>query len=456
MKLFPCIGSDSANLFLAIKSLHLRNFNPMDYQQTLDYMFSQLPMYQRQGAAAYKANLDNTLAICKLVGNPETVFPSVHIAGTNGKGSVAHMVASVVQEAGYRTGLYTSPHLRDFRERIRVNGEKIPESYVIDFVEQHQSGLKKIQPSFFEMTFAMCMRYFADEQVDIAIIETGMGGRLDSTNVVRSVCTAITNIGLDHTRFLGSTIPEIAAEKAGIIKPGVPVIVGAMHEDALAVIKNKALECNSLCSEASDQWNAVFAENQLNLKKGDIRYAVPDFPLRGNYQLLNVPLAAAIVGQLAESSWKITDAHLVKGLKNVVQNTKLAGRWQPLKHTEKPEIKILCDTGHNADGLAFVIKQLASETYNQLHFVLGMVNDKDVSAVLAMLPVDAHYYFARPDIPRGLNVEILKAGADVAGLKGEAYPGVAAALDAAVHAATQNDLVFVGGSTFVVAEVVDL
>ncbi len=426
----------------------------MNYQETLEYMYNQLPMFQRLGAAAYKADLSATYKVCALVGNPEKDFPSVHIAGTNGKGSVAHMLASVLQEAGYKTGLYTSPHLRDFRERIRVNGKMIDQDYVVDFIHNYQEGFEQIQPSFFEMTFAMAIRYFSDKQVDIVVMETGMGGRLDSTNVVRSLCTAITNISFDHIQFLGDTVEKIAAEKAGIIKKDIPIVAGAMRSEALNVIRKKALDLNAPFYQADTYWKATFPDESTMFLDGARSVEVAEFPLRGDYQLFNLPIVAACVDVLSEQGFKISDTAFVNGLQNVVLNTSFAGRWQYLNHPDANGLRIICDTGHNEDGLHFVLQQLQRIQRKHLHFVLGMVNDKDVDAVLNLLPTDAFYYFTRPDIPRGLDAAILAKKAAEHALKGEICSSVKNALDRAVHNATNEDLVFVGGSTFVVAEVV--
>jgi len=428
------------------------------YEKTVAYMFDCLPMFHRIGAAAYKANLDNTLALSKLCGKPELDFPSIHIAGTNGKGSVSHMMASIMQEQGLKTGLYTSPHLKDFRERIRVNGKMIPKHQVVQFVNQHKKDFETILPSFFEITFAMAMEYFSEQKVDIAIVETGMGGRLDSTNIVSPVITVITNIGYDHTQFLGDTLPKIAAEKAGIIKPGIPVIIGKTQAETKTVFTETASKNNS---------KIIFADTLLHLENfrfvqeppfgsiSNIRFSEKPFlnevycALSGIYQQENMKTVIAACLELAERGYPIDEKTLRKGLKNVVKNTGLQGRWQVL--STKP--LTICDTGHNKDGLTQVIRHINLIKHNNLHFVFGLVSDKDVAAILGLLPADATYYFCKPDIPRGLDVTTLLKEAEKQGLKGKSFDSVGQALKSAQNAAKENDLVFVGGSTFVVAEI---
>ncbi|NOX47651.1 MAG: bifunctional folylpolyglutamate synthase/dihydrofolate synthase [Chlorobi bacterium] len=427
----------------------------MTYKQAMDYLFSQLPMFQRVGAAAYKADLNNTISLCKILDNPEQKFPSIHIAGTNGKGSVSHMIASVLQTAGFKTGLYTSPHLKDFRERIRINGKKIPKEYVVDFVKKNKSGLTRISPSFFEYTFGMAVSWFAEENIDIAIMETGMGGRLDSTNVVKSVLSVITNIGLDHTEFLGDTLEKIAIEKAGIIKPGIPVVIGETQSETKAVFSNKAKELNS---------NLFFADKEFELrnkrtmdksysfdifKKNKIWFEDASCDLTGVYQLKNIVTATNALEVFSENN-PISKENIRKGLSNVVQNTSLLGRWQILQN--KP--LSICDTGHNANGISMIVSQLTKTHYNKLHFVIGMVNDKNIESVLSLLPKDATYYFCKANVPRALNAKELQKTAGNFGLKGEFWPTVREAYSAALSNANTDDLVFTGGSTFVVAEVI--
>ncbi len=431
----------------------------MNYAETLHYLYTQLPVFTRVGTSAYKADLGNTLELCRRLDNPQHKFKSIHVAGTNGKGSTSHMLAAVLQVAGYKTGLYTSPHLKDFRERIRINGQMIPEQTVTDFVAKHRPDFDEIAPSFFEMTVALAFDVFAKEQVDIAVIETGLGGRLDSTNVVTPILSIITNIGWDHMNLLGDTLPKIAAEKAGIIKPNIPVIIGEKQDEVTEVFIRKAEEEKAAISFASD----LFEVKGERLKeKGDdylrvevrrnskakIQKLLLDLP--GDYQLKNLKTVLGAVDELRQQGYTITDDHIKTALKQVKTLTGLHGRWETISQNPLT----ICDTGHNPEGIAEVLKNIATVTYNHLHFVLGMVNDKDISKVLSMLPKEATYYFCRPDIPRGLEAESLKDKAESYGLNGEAYPNVKTALAAAQKAAQPNDLVFAGGSTFVVAEVV--
>jgi dihydrofolate synthase/folylpolyglutamate synthase len=421
----------------------------MNYEETLNFLYSQLPMFQRIGAAAYKANLDNTYALMGILDHPHQKFKSVHIAGTNGKGSTAHMLASIYQEAGFKTGLYTSPHLKDFRERIRLNGEMIPKEYVVDFVAKYADEFSPILPSFFELTMAMAFEFFADEKVDMVILETGMGGRLDSTNIVIPELSIITNIGMDHIQFLGDTIPKIAEEKAGIIKKEIPVLIGERQIETKAVFAAKANEMNTFIHYAedliglkkldkSDEFFAVFNGNKLLFEN-------LAFPLRGNYQLNNLKtvLAASVLLEIPLDAVK-------SGIEKVLKNTHFAGRWQVLSKSPLT----ICDTAHNEDGLRYVVKQLEQTPHKILHFVLGVVNDKDIEHILEILPKDAIYYFCKADIPRGLNVVILQTKAKEIGLKGNSYSSVTNALKAAQKSADTDDLVFVGGSIFTVAEVV--
>ncbi|MFH1119594.1 MAG: folylpolyglutamate synthase/dihydrofolate synthase family protein [Bacteroidota bacterium] len=428
----------------------------MTYQQTLDYMFSRLPMFHRIGAAAYKANLNNTLELCALTGNPQDSFPSVHVAGTNGKGSVSHMLASILQESGYKTALFTSPHLKDYRERIKINGRMIPESFVSSFVEKHLEDFGRIEPSFFEMTFALAMKWFSDEKADIVVIETGMGGRLDSTNVITPLLSVITNIGPDHTRFLGNTIAEIAREKGGIIKPGVPVVIGETHPESAEIFKAIASVNNSALLFADEIVNIVVdSENQdpklLKVKAGISGSAFRlSCPLTGIYQIKNLATLLAAVHSLQKNPVIQQELRIESGIRNTICNTGLQGRWQTLK--EKP--LTICDIGHNPDGIRLVAEQIRSVTYRHLHMVIGVVDDKDLTAILTLLPADATYYFCKADIPRGLDATKLKGVAETFGLTGSAYNSVKEALLAAWKAAGQEDMVFVGGSAFTVAEVI--
>jgi len=419
----------------------------MNYQETIDFLFSQLPMFQRQGAAAYKADLSNTIAVCNIIGNPQNDFPSIHIAGTNGKGSTANILASVFQEAGYKTGLYTSPHLIDFRERIRINGEMISENAVVDFVEKFSEQFLEVKPSFFEITFAMAIYYFKQQNVDIVIMETGMGGRLDSTNVVKSILSIITNISMDHTAFLGDTIEAIAGEKAGIMKSGVPVLIGEWQEETTAVFENKAVEVGT-----DIEWAELEKGERLKAKVESEKVEGIEelFPLKGIYQKKNLRTAIAALGIL-KAEWKITDEIIKRGIKNIIKNTNFAGRWQIVQ--EKP--MVILDTGHNVAGLNYTMKQLAEMKYDKLHFVLGMVNDKEVNKVLQLFPKDAEYYFCQAKIPRALGKEILFEEAQKISLKGKIYNSVSEAVENSINNAKENDLVFIGGSTFIVAEALE-
>mgnify|MGYP000669094236 CR=1 FL=1 len=402
----------------------------MNYQETLDYLFSKLPMYQRQGVAAYKADIGNIVAASKYLRNPHTQFKSIHIAGTNGKGSTAHMLTSVLQEAGYKVGLYTSPHLKDFRERIKINGEKISENSVIKFVDQHKIAFENICISFFEFTVAMAFDYFAKEKVDIAIIETGLGGRLDSTNIIKPELSIITNIGIDHTNLLGNTIEKIAAEKAGIIKENTPIIIGRKQKETNTIFQNIAKEKNA---------HLIYTNPQQNY--------VTD--LKGEYQKENINTTIAAIEQLLEQGWVINRSNIEQGLLKTITNTQLLGRWQTL--SKSPDI--ICDTGHNEDGIKQISKQLKNTKFEQLHFVFGTVNDKNLDSILSHLPKNACYYFCQADIVRAMNAQELKNKAKAFNLNGDAFTSVKQALDNAKGCANKDDLIFIGGSTFIVAEV---
>ncbi|UII74866.1 bifunctional folylpolyglutamate synthase/dihydrofolate synthase [Flagellimonas sp. HMM57] len=403
----------------------------MTYKETLSWMFQQLPMYQQKGAVAYKDKLDNILFFTELLGNPEKKFKSIHVAGTNGKGSSSHMLASVLQEAGYKVGLYTSPHLKDFRERIKINGKKVSEDYVKDFIKTHEPFLKENKLSFFEMTVGMAFSYFAEEKVDIAVVEVGLGGRLDSTNIIVPEVSLITNIGLDHIQILGDTLQKIALEKAGIIKKGVPVIISEKQPETEGIFKLIAAQKNA---------EITFAE-EMDTKNYET-------DLLGSYQKKNSKGVVAVLKELKE--FKIKEKHIRKGLRNVVENTGLLGRWQVLG--EHP--KTICDTAHNKEGLGLVLEQINKLEFSQVHFVLGFVNDKNLDTVLSLFPKNAKYYFVRPNIPRGLEAKALKAAAAKFYLEGETFKLVGKALEKAKKNAKPDDLVYVGGSTFVVAEVV--
>lgn len=435
----------------------------MDYAQTLQYLYTQLPVFTRVGTSAYKEDLTNIIELCKRLNSPQDKFKSIHIGGTNGKGSTSHMLAAVLQTAGYKTGLYTSPHLRDFRERVRINGEMIREQLVIDFVAEHQKDFEDISPSFFEMTVGLAFDIFAKEQVDIAIIEVGLGGRLDSTNIINPLLSVITNIGWDHMNILGNTLQLIAGEKAGIIKHGVPVIIGEYQPDLANVFLQKAAKEEAEITFASDEWEVLNTENeQLNAKSlGLLDLTVQNkhiplsalnlqLDLTGSYQLKNIKTVLSAVDELRKQGFIITDEHLQTALSQVKTLTGLHGRWEVLGTNPLT----ICDTGHNPEGIKEVLKNITATPFQHLHFVIGMVNDKDISKVLSMLPTDATYYFCRPDIPRGLTAENLKQQAESFGLHGEIYADVKTAYQSAQQNAQKDDLVFVGGSTFVVAEVV--
>ena len=427
----------------------------MNYPETLEYLYAKLPMYHRIGAAAYKADLKNTIALCDALHHPEKKFRSIHIAGTNGKGSSSHMLAAILQTAGYKTGLYTSPHLKDFRERIRINGKMIPQDNVISFVEAHKNQFEKIDLSFFEWTVGLCFEHFANEKVDIAVIETGLGGRLDSTNVITPEISLITNISFDHKNLLGDTLQKIAIEKAGIIKKNIPVVIGEEEDATKNIFMEfaKANEAPIYFPSAFYQVTNVSSDKKylsINVSNGDISFPRLQLDLTGEYQLKNIIGVLEVVHRLQQAGWKIEQQHIYSALKNVKQLTGLMGRWQRI--SESP--LTICDVGHNVAGIKEVLNQLKHTPYEHLHFVIGMVNDKDIDDVLDLLPRDATYYFCKANIPRALNAEELKSKAKNFNLKGEAYPSVAAAFNAAKSSAKKDDLVFVGGSTFVVGEVV--
>lgn len=427
----------------------------MNYQETLDWMFAQLPMFQRKGQAAYKANLDNTITLDKHFAHPHKLFKTIHIAGTNGKGSVSHFLASCLQESGYKVGLYTSPHLKDFRERIKINGELVSEEFVVDFIADNKHLFSEIKPSFFEMTVAMAFKYFAEEKVDYAIIETGLGGRLDSTNIITPELSVITNISYDHVALLGDTLEAIAKEKSGIIKANIPVVVGEYQEQVAKVFTDKAEEQGSYLCFASRDYSVGNSIFSLEERKLDIyRDGKPIFKelcssLVGVYQEKNILTAIAALTILRNKLSLITDESICLGFKNVVKNTGMMGRWQILQ--KKP--LVICDTAHNEAGISSVLEQLKDIQYNKLHIVFGMVNDKSIDNVLEMMPKDAEYYFTRASIPRALDEKELSEKAFKYNLKGETYTNVHAALVAAKKAALDNDLIYIGGSTFIVAEV---
>ncbi len=426
----------------------------MNYPQTLDYLYTKLPMFTRVGAVAYKADLNNTIAFCKHLDHPENKFKSVHVAGTNGKGSTSHMLAAVLQKAGYKTGLYTSPHLKDFRERIKINGEMISELAVVDFVETNKTFIEEISPSFFEATVAMAFEYFANQKVDIAVVEVGLGGRLDSTNVISPELSVVTNIGYDHMNILGSTLTKIAGEKAGIIKPSTPVIVGEYQEEIASVFQTKALENNSDLTFASSEWchegSEIIDGKRAIIIHGREETFNLNLDLTGTYQVKNVKTVLSAVKELNKKAVHISDEQLTSALSEVKNLTGLMGRWQTLQ--EKP--LVICDTGHNEDGIKEVLYNISLTPHQQLRMVIGMVKDKEISKILSLLPKEAIYYFCEPNLERAKPALELQNEARELGLLGEAFSSIQSALNKARADARDGDLIFVGGSTFVVAEVV--
>lgn len=419
------------------------------YSQTLEYLYDRLPAFHQVGGAAYKPGLDNTIRLMQALNNPHTRYKTIHVAGTNGKGSVSHFLCSVLQEAGYKVGLYTSPHLVDFGERIRVNGQMIAQQYVIEFVEQHSALFTEIEPSFFEATMAMAFQYFADIQVDIAVIEVGLGGRLDSTNIIEPELSVITNISFDHTGFLGDTLEKIAAEKAGIIKKNIPVIIGETLPETLPVFISKAKEMNAPVSFAENDIVVTFKDykegKMLIYKNKNTDFLIG---LNGSYQLKNVATVFCAVEKLNNLGFNITENQLRSGLENVVENTGLMGRWQLLQ--TRPTV--ITDTGHNVAGIKYVVEQLKKHQYKTLRIVIGMVNDKDVSSVLALLPKQAVYYFTQAHIERAMSaIELYKKAKSIY-LKGNSYNSVEEAINSAIIDADNDDLIFIGGSNFVVGE----
>lgn len=427
----------------------------MTYEKTLDYLFTKLPMYQRVGAAAYKADLNNTLAICKTLGNPEKKLKCIHVAGTNGKGSSSHMLAAVLQQAGYKTGLYTSPHLVDFRERIKINGKMIPKTEVVKFVEDYKTVFEKIEPSFFEWTVGLAFHYFAQQEVDVVVLEVGLGGRLDSTNVINPVCSLITNIGFDHMNLLGNTLPLIAAEKAGIIKTKIPVSISQTQLEVLSVFNEKAKEAKAPIEFADKNFKVLstthqnsFLELELLHKKTNTKHHYK-LDLQGNYQIKNVMGVLNTIEILKQKGFLIEEDVVKTALQNVQTITGLQGRWQIIN--QKP--LTIADTGHNEDGIKEVLENIKRYTYKTLHIVLGVVNDKDISKILKLLPKDATYYFCKASIPRALDENELCEQAKKCNLIGKTYKTVPEALAAATKKAKVSDLIFVGGSTFTVADV---
>jgi len=425
----------------------------MTYTDTLQYLYDRLPVFHHVGGAAYKPGLDNTIQLMNVLDNPQTKYRCIHIAGTNGKGSVSNMLAAILQTAGYKVGLYTSPHLVDFGERIRVNGQMIEQQYVIDFVENNKDVFNTIEPSFFEATMAMAFNYFADTKVDVAIIEVGLGGRLDSTNIIQPDLSVITNISFDHVGFLGDTLEKIAFEKAGIIKPTTPVVIGESAPETRPVFVQKACKENAALIFAEERFKINFKEysdakmlvevnGKLLIKCG----------LCGNYQLKNIATTLAAIEQLNTLNYSISESDILKGIENITEITGLQGRWQTLRSNPTA----VCDTGHNVGGIQFVVEQLKAQNYKRLRIVIGMVNDKDVSAVLNLLPQDAVYYFTQANIMRALPCEELKLKSQSFGLNGHAYKSVKQAVDAAINESESDDFIFIGGSNFIVGEALPL
>ena len=433
----------------------------MTYAETLDYLFNALPMFQRVGASAYKADLTNTISLCEHLGNPQETFKTIHVAGTNGKGSTSHALASVFQAAGYKTGLYTSPHLKSFTERIRIDGKEITEEDVVEFVANNRVFLDQLQPSFFEMTVGMAFWYFAKESVDIAVIEVGMGGRLDSTNVIHPELCVITTIGYDHTQFLGNTLPLIAGEKAGIIKQGVPVVISQTQKETQEVFSQQAAAKQAAIVFADQVWEVIkLPESEdpsiqqlanFKVRSSDGEFNLK-FGLNGDYQRFNLPGILEAVKQLRNQGWDLSDKALQVGLESISEQTGLKGRWQLLQ--VKPII--LADTGHNEAGIGEVVNQLKKYSYSKLWMVIGMVNDKDISKVLDLLPKEANYIFCQASIPRAMDAHELARKGNEKGLIGQVIPTVSEALEFARKNADSDDLIFVGGSTFVVAEIENL
>ena len=433
----------------------------MTYAETLDYLFNALPMFQRVGASAYKADLTNTISLCEHLGNPQETFKTIHVAGTNGKGSTSHALASVFQAAGYKTGLYTSPHLKSFTERIRIDGKEITEEDVVEFVANNRVFLDQLQPSFFEMTVGMAFWYFAKESVDIAVIEVGMGGRLDSTNVIHPELCVITTIGFDHTQFLGNTLPLIAGEKAGIIKQGVPVVISQTQKETQEVFSQLAAAKQAAIVFADQLWEVTKLPESENpniqqpanfkVRSSDGEFTMK-FDLNGDYQRFNLPGILEAVKQLRNQGWNLSDTALQVGLESISMQTGLKGRWQLLQVNPI----ILADTGHNEAGIGEVVNQLKKYSYSKLWMVIGMVNDKDISKVLDLLPKEANYIFCQASIPRAMDAHELARKGNEKGLIGQVIPTVTEALEFARKNAASDDLIFVGGSTFVVAEIENL
>ncbi|MCK5279952.1 MAG: bifunctional folylpolyglutamate synthase/dihydrofolate synthase [Cyclobacteriaceae bacterium] len=428
----------------------------MDFKDTLEYMYTLLPMYQRVGKIAFKKDLTNTIKLCEILGNPQHKFKSIHIAGTNGKGSSAHMIASVLQSAGYKTGLYTSPHLKSFTERIKIDGREVEEQFVCDFIDGIKSEIEEIQPSFFEITVAMAFKYFLMQQVDVAVIEVGLGGRLDSTNVVTPIVSLITSIGLDHTDMLGETLPEIAFEKAGIIKEDVPVVISESQHEITKVFKRKAHELNAPLFFADQEYDVSVSQNSsIDLEfnaKSSTNTITAKTDLAGEYQIKNIPGVMKVLDLMNLQGFHISDDHIHNGFSHVVKNTGLLGRWQKIHDNPLT----ICDTVHNELGIKCLIRQIQKIQYDNLYIIWGSVEGKDLRGVFKHLPKDAIYYFCEASVPRALKAELLQKKAMDFGCRGLVVRNVNVAIEVAREKAGQNDLVFIGGSNFIIAEINDL
>ncbi len=426
----------------------------MTYQEALDFLYTQLPMYQKVGKSAFKKDLTNTIKLCELLGNPQNKFKSIHIAGTNGKGTTAHILSSILQEAGYKTGLYTSPHLKSYTERIKINAIEIEEPFVIDFVDKIKNHISEIQPSFFEITVVMAFAYFVEKKVDIAVIETGLGGRLDSTNVIMPLLSVITNIALDHQDMLGNTIEEIAKEKAGIIKPNVPFVLGNMPNEARQSIMDVGTEKGGLANTAYDKYKIELdSKSSYNVSKHDKLIALKlESGIQGAYIAKNIPHILESINELNKQGFHLSKKYIYSGFKNVISNTNLKGRWQILGQ----EPLTICDVAHNEDGIRQVVSQIETQNFKQLHIVFGTVADKKIDTILKLLPTDAQYYLCAANVPRALTVGDLYEKMNALDLHIEKYASVTSAITAAQNNAHKDDLIFIGGSTFVLAEIENL
>ena len=426
----------------------------MTYRECLDFLFSKLPLYQNSGTAAIKYDLQNIQALCEALGNPQESLKCLHVAGTNGKGSSCHALAAILQEAGYKTALYTSPHLKDYRERIKINGNPIAKEQVIQFIQSHEEVIMALNPSFFELTVAMALDHFSSSQVDIAVIEVGLGGRLDSTNIISPLVCLITNIGYDHQALLGDTLQQIAMEKAGIIKEGVPVVIGEKELETAHIFEQKAHQCQAPLRFATDHYKIRILQSipQLTMEvhgPNSVVYQELQMDLNGPYQSQNIPGVLACIDLLRERGFDLSHSQVLKGLQNIIKHTGITGRWQQIADSPK----IICDTGHNTAAMEYLVAHLLNICQGQLHMVLGFVNDKDIQGMLELLPKKAQYYFCAAKVPRSLSARELQALAAPLDLKGTVIDDVNQAIEQAKLNASPEDLIFVGGSTFVVAEV---